>query len=46
MATTRKGVPRRDGSGGGRRLNRGRGGCVPTRQTGRGRSSGGGGRKK
>jgi hypothetical protein len=34
MAT--KGVPKRDGSGQGKRLNRGRGGCVPTRKTGKG----------
>lgn len=27
---TNKGVPKRDGSGAGRRLNRGRGGCEPT----------------
>lgn len=33
----KKGVPRRDGSGRGRRANRGRGGCKVTRQTGRGR---------
>jgi len=32
-----KGIPKRDGSGGGRRLNRGRGGCATTRATGRGR---------
>lgn len=30
----KKGVPRRDGSGGGKRLNRGRGGCKTTRKTG------------
>ncbi len=27
-----KGVPRRDGSGGGLRLNKGRGGCPPEKQ--------------
>jgi hypothetical protein len=32
----RKGVPKRDGSGRGTRANRGRGGCSPTRRTGRG----------
>jgi len=31
------GVPKRDGSGRGRRLNRGRGGCSTTRKIGRGR---------
>ena len=35
MAKTRRGVPRRDGSGRGTRANRGRGGCSPTRRTGR-----------
>lgn len=34
---TRKGVPKRDGSGRGRRANRGRGGCSKTRSIGRGR---------
>jgi len=33
----KKGVPRRDGSGRGTRANRGRGGCKPTRPTGKGR---------
>lgn len=33
----KKGVPRRDGSGGGTRSNRGRGGCRATRSKGRGR---------
>lgn len=33
-----KGKPRQDGSGGGRRGNRGRGGCKPTRSEGRGRN--------
>lgn len=32
----KKGVPKRDGSGGGNRKNRGRGGCSSTRKTGRG----------
>jgi len=32
-----KGVPRRDGSGRGRRANRSRGGCATTRRTGRGK---------
>ena len=27
-----KGVPRRDGSGGGNRSNKGRGGCKPSKQ--------------
>ena len=31
-----KGKPRRDGSGRGSRGNQGRGGCKPTRPTGRG----------
>ena len=38
MAKTRRGVPRRNGSGRGTRANRGRGGCSPTRRTGRGRN--------
>ena len=33
-----KGRPKRDGSGKGRRGNKGRGGCKSTRKTGRGRS--------
>ena len=33
----RKGIPKRDGSGRGLRLNKGRGGCEKTRKTGRGR---------
>jgi len=38
MATkTTKGIPKRDGSGKGVRANRGRGGCSPTKGTGRGR---------
>jgi len=32
----KKGVPKRDGSGRGQRLNRGRGGCNQTRSKGRG----------
>jgi len=37
--TTRRAVkPKRDGSGRGRRLNKGRGGCKTKRKTGRGRS--------
>lgn len=31
-----KGIPKRDGSGGGARSNRGRGGCNTTRSTGQG----------
>jgi len=31
-----KRIPKRDSSGGGKRLNRGRGGCATTRKTGRG----------
>ncbi len=31
------GTPKRDGSGRGKRLNRGRGGCRKTRDKGRGR---------
>jgi len=34
----KRGIPRRDGSGRGTRANRGRGGCNPTRGTGRGRN--------
>jgi len=33
----KKGKPRRDGSGKGRRLNRGRGGCSKTMKHGKGR---------
>lgn len=33
---TEKGVPKKDGSGKGKRVNRGRGGCKPTRKTGKG----------
>jgi hypothetical protein len=32
------GSPKHDGSGKGRRANRGRGGCSPTRTSGRGRN--------
>lgn len=32
-----KGKPKKDGSGKGRRANKGRGGCKTTRKTGRGR---------
>jgi len=31
-----KGIPKKDGSGRGIRANRGRGGCLPARQTGKG----------
>ena len=31
----KKGIPKRDGSGGGVRANRGRGGCKPTRSVGK-----------
>jgi len=31
-----KGIPKRDGSGKGVRANRGRGGCSPTRNVGKG----------
>lgn len=36
----KKGVPKRDGSGGGERKNRGRGGCPPSKRpkTGKGRN--------
>jgi len=33
----KKGVPKRDGSGQGKRLNQGRGGCGQTQRKGRGR---------
>jgi len=33
-----KGVPKRDGSGRGRRANRGRGGCPKPRKVGKGRN--------
>lgn len=32
----KKGEPKKDGSGEGKRVNRGRGGCSPTKETGRG----------
>jgi len=34
----KKGVPKRDGSGQGQRLNRGRGGCSDTQCKGKGRN--------
>lgn len=34
----KKGVRKEDGSGGGTRANRGRGGCAPTKKTGKGRN--------
>ena len=34
----KRGIPKRDGSGGGVRKNRGRGGCKTTRKIGRGRN--------
>lgn len=34
----RRGQPKRDGSGGGRRANQGRGGCKNTSKTGRGKN--------
>ena len=37
MVITKKGVPKRDGSGKGTRANKGRGGCSTTRSKGRGR---------
>ena len=33
----KKGVPKRDGSGKGKRANQGRGGCVKTKKVGKGR---------
>ena len=35
---TKKGMPKRDGSGHGQRDNRGRGGCQQTKSSGRGRN--------
>jgi len=35
---TKKGTPKRDGSGKGVRKNKGRGGCKTTKQTGQGRN--------
>jgi len=32
-----KGIPKKDGSGGGSRLNKGRGGCKTTKKTGGGK---------
>jgi len=37
MAKAVKGVPKRDGSGKGKRMNRGRGGCKKTQPRGKGR---------
>jgi len=34
-----KGIPKKDGSGGGMRLNEGRGGCEITEEEGKGKSS-------
>lgn len=34
---SKKGIPKHDGSGKGRRNNRGRGGCVTTQKRGKGR---------
>jgi len=36
----KKGTPKRDGSGQGRRANRGRGGCKTTQSVGKGRRNG------
>lgn len=41
-----KGKPKRDGSGRGVRANIGRGGCVTTRKTGRGRKKSPPGRRR
>jgi len=35
--SSKKGVPKRDGSGKGRRANKGRGGCKKTSKVGKGR---------
>ena len=35
---TKKGTPKGDGSGEGKRVNRGRGGCKPTKATGKGKN--------
>ncbi len=35
---SKKGAPKRDGSGRGTQANRGRGGCPPAKQVGRGRN--------
>jgi len=35
-----KGIPKRDGTGGGKRKNRGRGGCSSTRKTGKNKRGG------
>ena len=34
---SKKGVPKKDGSGKGKRTNKGRGGCKPVRKTGKAR---------
>jgi len=34
----KKGIPKRDGSGGGTRKNAGRGGCATTQKSGKGRT--------
>jgi len=34
----KKAIPKQDGSGGGKRLNKGRGGCTTTKTTGQGRN--------
>lgn len=36
ITMVKKGVPKRDGSGKGKRLNRGRGGCATTQKKGKG----------
>ena len=36
MVKKKKGVPKRDGSGGGTRANKGRGGCIPIKKKGKG----------
>ena len=36
MAKIKKGIPKKDGSGGGKRLNQGRGGCKNTQKIGKG----------
>lgn len=36
---SKKETPKQDGSGKGSRANRGRGGCSPTRSTGKGRNN-------
>ena len=41
----KKGTPKQDGSGRGTRANKGRGGCVTPKSTGKGRRATGGGRR-